>query len=218
MSGILGMAELLSLQDLGEDNNHLVSNIFQTSHRLLGLLNNMLDSARIESGKFSLEYRRFPIGAALGDVRQLIWPEASKKSLTVTGRCDQGVPEFVCGDEIRLRQVLLNLAFNAVKFTNSGEIQINCSIVETKPESITLRFEVKDTGIGIAPEDQSRLFEPFEQLGGASAGPYAGSGLGLNISRSLVELMQGKIGLDSKPGAGSTFWFEVPFDERNCLS
>jgi len=216
MSGIIGMTELLTLQDLGESNNHLVNNIFESSKRLLQLLNDMLDTARMESGKLTIENRKFPIKAVVGDVVQLVRPEASKKNLEVSSICGEAVPESVCGDEVRIMQVLLNLAFNAVKFTDSGSIKINCQIMEKSEKSIVVRFEVSDTGIGIDSEEKHKLFEPFAQAKDSTTRLYGGSGLGLSIAKSLVELMGGQIGVESAPNEGSTFWFQVPFNEANC--
>lgn len=216
MSGIIGMTELLTLHDLGESDNQLVKNIFESSKKLLQLLNDLLDTARMESGKLTIENRRFPIKAIVGDVVQLVRPEAMKKGLEVTSTCDPNVPEYVCGDEFRVRQVLLNLAFNAVKFTESGSIKISCSIKEQTGNRIVMRFEVSDTGIGISPEEQKSLFQPFQQGKDSTTRLYGGSGLGLSIAKNLVELMNGAIGLDSVANQGSTFWFQIPFDEANC--
>lgn len=218
MGGIIGMTELLSLQDLGENTNDIVVSILDSSKRLLQLLNDMLDSARMESGKLTLEHRQFAIRAVLGDVRQLIKPDANRKGLTVNGTCESSVPELVCGDEFRLRQILLNLAFNAVKFTKKGSVSISCTVKESDENCTRLRFTIKDTGIGIAPEDQEKLFQPFEQAEDCTTRLYGGSGLGLSISKSLVELMDGKIGVESSAGEGATFWFEVPFNEGYCAS
>jgi osomolarity two-component system sensor histidine kinase TcsA len=216
MGGIIGMAELLTLKNLGEEENEIVRSIFDSSKRLLQLLNDMLDGARIESGKMQLEYRRFSLKAVIGDTIQLIKPEASKKDLRVLSNCDATVPEFLCGDEYRIRQILLNIAFNAVKFTKTGEIKIACALKQVKGSTTNIRIEVTDTGIGITPEDQKKLFEPFAQAGSSTARLYGGTGLGLSISKSLVELMSGEIGVESEPGAGATFWFELPFQDEKC--
>jgi|AGTN01.3.fsa_nt_gi PAS domain S-box/PAS domain S-box len=216
MSGIIGMTELLTLQDLGDSNNHLVKNIFESSKRLLQLLNDMLDTTRMESGKLKLENRRFPIKAVVGDVVQLVRPEAQKKNLEISSICNANVPESVCGDEFRVRQILLNLAFNAVKFTDSGLIKISCQIVDQSEKIARLRFDVYDTGIGIAPHEREQLFEPFHQARESTTRLYGGSGLGLSIAKSLVELMGGEIGVESEADKGSTFWFQIPFNEANC--
>jgi len=217
MAGIIGMAELLSVEDLGAENNGIVRSIFESSKRLLQLLNNLLDSARMESGTVSLENRTFPIRAVLGEVRQLVSPDATKKGLNLKGTCDLQIPEELCGDELRVRQVLLNLAFNAVKFTQSGDIDISC-VLKSQIDDITLvRFTVRDTGIGIRSEAQAKLFQPFVQAEDATTRLYGGSGLGLSLSKQLVELMGGTIGFESQIDKGSTFWFEVPFQQGKCL-
>jgi PAS domain S-box-containing protein len=216
MSGIIGMTELLSMQDFGPDSNEIVSSIFEASKRLLTLLNDLLDSARMESGKLSLEYRTYPIRAVLGDVRALVAPETTKKKLALIVQCDDDVPESVCGDEFRIRQVLLNLAFNAAKFTHTGSITVRCSIKERKGDIFILRFSVEDTGIGISAKTRERLFIAFEQGQESTSRLYGGSGLGLSICKSLVELMGGEIGVDSELGKGATFWFELPFNSTMC--
>ena len=211
MSAIIGMAEMLTFEDLGEDLNSLVANMFRSSQRLLQLLNNLLDSAQLETGEVSVENRMFPIRSVLGDIRQMIVPEAKAKALRVIGTCDPRIPEQVLGDELKLRQVLLNLTHNAVKFTHSGEINISAELTARGSDSVTVRFTVTDTGIGIDDKDKDRLFEPFTQVDDATKRIYGGSGLGLSISKQLVERMGGTIGFDSTPGKGSTFTFELPF-------
>jgi len=217
MGGIIGMAELLTLKNLGEEENEMVRSIFDSSKRLLQLLNDMLDGARMESGKLQLEFRRFSLKAIIGDTIQLIKPQASKKELRVVELCDESVPEFLCGDEYRIRQILLNIAFNAVKFTSSGEIRISCSPKNVSGSVTIVRIAVADTGIGINQEDQQKLFEPFSQAGSSTPRLYGGTGLGLSISKGLVELMNGEIGVDSESGMGATFWFDIPFDAEKCL-
>ena len=215
MSGIIGMTELLTFQDLGKENNGIVQNIFTSCKRLLQMLNNVLDAARMEAGDVALKYHKFPIRAVLGDVRQLIAADADKKNLSVEGFCDSRLPELVCGDEIRLRQVLLNLAVNAVKFTHTGRVNISCTLKDGTSDLIG-HFVVSDTGIGIADEDLPKLFKPFSQAHDPTKGIYGGTGLGLSICKEIIGLMGGQIGVESEIGKGSTFWFDVPLPEGKC--
>jgi signal transduction histidine kinase len=211
MAAIIGMTEILSTEDLGEDNNKVLRNIFDSSKRLLQLLNNLLEAARMGSGELNLENRNFPIRAVIGDVRQLIGAEAHRKLLRVTGNVDAQIPEYVYGDELKLRQILLNLAHNAVKFTEAGIVDISTELTIKTKEALTLRFSIIDTGIGIKPGDKEKLFQPFVQAEESTKRLYGGSGLGLSISKQLVELMGGTIGFDSEPGKGSKFWFDITF-------
>ncbi len=215
MAGIIGMTEVLALEDLGDDNNVVVQNIFESSKRLLRLLNNLLEAARMESGDLHVENRDFPIRAVLGDVRQIVIREATSRSVAMDGSCDPLIPETVFGDELKVRQVLLNLVHNAVKFTQAGEVNVNASIVDKSPNCLSIRFSVKDTGIGIKPEDHDRLFQPFSQAQESTKRLYGGSGLGLSISKQLVETMGGTIGFESEFGQGSHFWFDLPFPLRH---
>ncbi|MBS1952736.1 MAG: PAS domain S-box protein [Cyanobacteria bacterium SZAS-4] len=211
MSGIIGMTEMLAAEDLGEDNNFVVQNIFDMAKRLLQLLNNLLDSARMESGELTLEERQFPIRVVLGDVRQMVMKTANEKRIKLVGSCDSRTPEMVCGDEMKLRQVLLNLVHNAVKFTESGEVSLSAEVNHRGVNQLTMRFSVRDTGIGIKPEDREKLFKPFSQADDATKRVYGGSGLGLSISKQLVELMGGTMNFESEFGKGSHFWCDIPF-------
>ncbi len=218
MTGVIGLTELLSMKDLGSENNAAVKAIFESSKRLLNLLNNILETAKLESGKVVLEHRNFPVRSVIGDTRQLIARESAKKGLRTTGTCDDNIPEVVCGDELRVRQVLLNLAYNAVKFTNVGSIDLSAELKHENDREVVVRFSVIDTGIGIPKDLQEQIFQPFQQATPATARVQGGSGLGLSICRELVDLMKGDIGVISLPGQGSTFWFEVPFVRELCES
>jgi signal transduction histidine kinase len=211
MAGVIGLTEILSKQDLGRENNETILAIFESSKRLLQMLNNVLDSAKLESGKLILELRRFPVRSVLGDVRQIIARDACAKGLKVTGRCEDCLPEYVYGDESRIRQVLLNLAVNAVKFTQNGWIDISAFLRGQTEAETTIRFVVTDTGVGIPEEMHPVIFQPFEQATPSALCVHGGTGLGLSICTELVKLMHGEIGVISQAGSGSTFWFEVPF-------
>lgn len=211
MSGIIGMTEMLAGEDLGEDHNIVIQNIFDMSKRLLQLLNNLLEAARMESGELTLEERQFPLRVVLGDVRQMVIKTANEKGVKVVGTCDSRTPETLVGDELKLRQVLLNLVHNAVKFTNSGQVSVSADVNHRGANQLTMRFSVKDTGIGIKHEDRDKLFKPFSQAEDATKRIYGGSGLGLNISKQLVELMGGTLNYESEYGVGSHFWCDIPF-------
>jgi PAS domain S-box-containing protein len=218
LSGIVGLSELLSFQDLGAEQNSSIQAILNSSKRLMNILNNLLDASKIEAGKIEIEYRKFPVRTLIGDVTQLISSEAKKKNLEVLADCDANIPDYVCGDELRIRQILLNLAFNAVKFTKHGHVKVSAVLLESKELNYVIRFSVSDSGIGIAPEDRARLFQPFEQASKSTSRLYGGTGLGLSITKGLVELMGGTIGVTSEVSSGSTFWFDITFHSNNCSS
>ncbi len=211
MGAIIGMTEILTTEDLGEDNNVLIRGVFDASKRLLQLLNNLLEAARMDAGELSLENRNFPIRAVIGDVRQLVRTEADRKLLRITGTLDSQIPEYVYGDELKLRQVLLNLAHNAIKFTEAGIIDISAEVIFKTEDTLNIRFIVADTGIGIKHSDREKLFQPFVQAEDSTKRVYGGAGLGLSISKQLIDLMDGTIGIESEIGKGSKFWFDIPF-------
>lgn len=214
MAGIIGMAELLASEDLGEDKNKIVQSIFVSSQRLLQLLNNLLDTAKLESGELKLETIRFPVKSVVSDIRQLISADAFKKNLRITGKIESSIPEFVYGDELKLRQILLNLSHNAVKFTESGTIDISAHLASQAQDRLVIRFIITDSGIGIKHQDQEKIFEPFVQGDDSTKRLYGGTGLGLSICKSLATFMGGAIGFSSEPEKGSTFWCEIPFSLR----
>jgi len=211
MSAIMGMTELLTTEELGQDNNLIVANVFDSSKRLLQLLNNLLETARMESGELNLENSIFPIRAVISDVRQLIGVEAQRKQLRITGGVDERIPQNIFGDEIRLRQILLNLAHNAVKFTETGVVDVSAELLSKTKSSLNIRFSITDTGIGIKSGDMERLFHPFVQAEDSTKRVYGGSGLGLSISKQLAELMDGTLSVESELGSGSKFWLDVCF-------
>jgi signal transduction histidine kinase len=215
MTAIIGLAELLSLDKFDQSTTCKIDGILESSQRLLQMLNNVLDTAKLEAGKVTFQISAFPIRAMLGEIRQLVNPAAESKGLHVTALCDKEIPEYVSGDELRVRQVLLNLAFNAVKYTQKGHVDITASLKEHNDNQTVVRFEVTDTGIGIEGEMQERIFKPFEQLSHTTTLVDGGSGLGLSISKELVELMDGTIGVNSEAGRGSTFWFQLPFTQTS---
>jgi len=211
MAAVLGLTELLSLQELGQENNELVNLTLDSSMHLLQILNSVLEVARLDSGNVMVQARNFALRPVLGDVRQIVALEAGKKQLTITGFCDEKIPEYVFGDELRVRQILTHLSFNAIKYTEAGRVEISASLKAQTADETVVRFSVIDTGIGISASDQRRIFQAFEQASDTTKRVKGGAGLGLTIAKELVELLRGQVGVMSEPGKGSTFWFEIPF-------
>ena len=207
INGILGSATLLSQADLAPEQREYVEIIQNSGESLLGIINDILDFSKIEAGKLALCLEDFPLDRMLETVTDTLALPVREKGIEFATLIDPRVPEQLHGDPGRLRQVLLNLATNAVKFTDSGSVVIRIAPEEETPNSHLLRFSVFDTGIGIAPEVQERIFESFSQADGAITRRFGGTGLGLAISRQLSTMMGGRIGMESRPGAGSTFWF-----------
>lgn len=209
MSGILGMLELA----LGEETSPLVQDYLRTAKDsadvLLVLLNDILDFSRIEAGMLSLDVAPFRLRSMLDETMKAVAIRAHEKALELTCEVAQTVPDSLCGDPIRLRQVLLNLVGNGIKFTHEGEVSVSVKALSQTEEETELLFTVADTGIGISQEDQSRIFDRFSQADSATTRRYGGTGLGLAISANLVRMMGGILCVDSQPGQGSTFSFTV---------
>jgi two-component system sensor histidine kinase/response regulator len=216
MNAVIGLAELLGDTTLRPPQRRYVDGIRTASHTLLSVISDVLDFSKIEAGKLVLSAIDFSPAAVVEDVVDMVAESARSKNLEVTGFYAPSLPVTRTGDPDRLRQVLLNLAGNAVKFTERGEITVRAAPDETggaqgvPAEVSSFRFEVTDTGIGISPDIQQRLFEPFVQADPSTTRRAGGSGLGLAISRELVTLMGGTIGVSSQPGYGSTFWCVIP--------
>jgi len=211
MSGVIGMAELLTHEEgLNDETREIAVRMFRSSKQLLTVLNELLDFSKLEAGRVEMETITFSPRSVIEDVVSLVMSNAQDKGLNVVAEVDDKVPKSVMGDEGKIRQVLLNLAHNAVKFTYDGQIKIAVEVVESNDDSILLKHTVHDTGIGIKAEDQPRLFQPFVQADGTTKRRFGGTGLGLSIAKRFVELMQGEIGVVSVDGKGSTFWFTVP--------
>ena len=210
MNGILGTTELLLWSRLDGVQREFAETAHQSAGALLGLIDNILDLSRIEAGKLTLEHVPFDPRALVDGVLGLMRAGAGARRLSLEATLDPAVPERLGGDAMRLRQILVNLLGNALKFTHQGGIRV---VVRTSPggdaRSVRLRFEVSDTGIGIAPAKLTQIFEPFMQGDASTTRNYGGSGLGLAIVRQLVQLMGGEVGVHSQPGAGSTFWFSL---------
>jgi two-component system, sensor histidine kinase and response regulator len=210
LSGIIGMAELLSEKLKSSEHHHLVEYILDASHDLLSILNDLLDFSKIEAGKMRLEFLAFSPRKLLEEVMRILEPSAERKNLIINSEVDSDIPDQIIGDPTRVKQVLLNLGSNAVKFTASGGI--NLSLKNEPPDLI--KFEVQDTGIGISKEHIKNLFQPFKQADERVSRQYGGTGLGLSISAALIKLMSGDHGMSSTPDEGSSFWFVIPKNPR----
>jgi signal transduction histidine kinase/DNA-binding response OmpR family regulator/integral membrane sensor domain MASE1 len=209
MNGILGMNSLLRQTRLSAEQNEYVQAIHLSGEGLLTLINDILDFSKIEARQLTLEAQPFSLRQCISDVITLLAPRASAKNLELTHSYDQHVPEFVMGDVGRLRQVLLNLIGNAVKFTNSGHVRAYLNCLDKTETECTIAVAIEDTGIGIPEGAQGKLFERFSQADASTTRRYGGAGLGLAISKNLVELMGGKLSFQSKLNEGSTFTFSL---------
>ncbi|WP_340388717.1 PAS domain S-box protein [Paenibacillus sp. FSL E2-0151] len=211
MNGIVGMTELLIGTDLSEEQREYAEIIRDSGDALLNILNDILDFSKLESGKMALAYEPFALRKMLEQVAELFKPLADEKHLEIRYRLNPSIPEFMVGDAIRIRQILVNLVGNALKFTDQGSIEVAVDIIKgRKPEDSVLDFAVQDTGIGIPADKLDQLFQSFSQLHPVINRKYGGTGLGLVISKRLVEIMGGSISVESIEGEGSTFRFAVP--------
>jgi signal transduction histidine kinase/HPt (histidine-containing phosphotransfer) domain-containing protein len=211
MNGVLGMTELLLTTPLTARQRRFAEIIHRSGKIQLNILNDVLDFSKIEAGKMELANIFFDLPQAVEEVMDLFSESPRVKGLKVVGSILPGVPTYVWGDPDRLRQILANLLSNAIKFTDQGEIVLHLEKLEDKEESVLLGFEIRDTGIGIAPEAQPHIFEAFSQADYSTSRKYEGTGLGLAIVKQLVELMGGEISFTSQPGKGSTFRVTLPF-------
>jgi len=240
MNGVLGMADLLLRTPLNPEQQDFVSTLKASANNLLLVVNDILDFSKLEAGEMRLEKMDFDLDSCLAEAIDLLATQASTKGLNLYTSIEQNMPTALRGDPGRLHQILINLIGNAIKFTDSGKVSVSVSLAEREIESetnekdteqsstskiqdllphksfssVNIRFEVQDTGIGIAPEDQKKLFQKFSQVDASTTRVYGGTGLGLAICQQLVELMGGQIGTVSQLGQGSTFWFVVPFEEQ----
>ena len=209
MNGVIGMTTLLLDTDLDARQQETANTVLHSAESLLVLLNDILDFSKIEAGRLELESIDFDVPALIEESMQTLAHRADEKGLEIASLIDSRVPTRLRGDPGRLRQVLLNLASNAIKFTKEGEVTTEVTLIEAGEDACKLHFSVRDTGPGIPEERQSRLFKVFSQVDSSTTRKFGGTGLGLAISKQLVNLMGGEIGVHSEVGKGSTFWFEV---------
>jgi len=209
LNSIIGMTGLLLDTELTIEQREFAHDLCQGGDNLLSLINDILDFSKIAAGKLSFEEVDLDLTLVVESVAELVADQARRKGLELTVSVEPEVPRFLRGDPGRLRQVLLNLMSNAIKFTEHGEVAVLVSKLSENPKEAILRFEVRDSGIGIPAEKLHLLFQPFSQVDASTTRHYGGTGLGLSIARALVEAMQGTIAVSSTPGAGSTFWFTV---------
>ncbi len=211
MNAIIGMAHLCLRTELSVKQRDYVQKIHHAGVSLLGIINDILDFSKIEAGKLEMETIGFTLDEVLGAVSTMVDPKAHDKGLELLFHAPGDVPQRLVGDPLRLGQILINLLSNAIKFTEHGQISVAVRLLEQRGNRVRLRFEVRDTGIGMSPGQSARLFQAFTQADGSITRKYGGTGLGLTICKRLVELMGGAIGVESVPGAGSIFTFTARF-------
>jgi signal transduction histidine kinase/CheY-like chemotaxis protein len=214
MNAIIGMSDILAQTPLNDEQYEYLEIIDTSANNLLVIINDILDFSKIEAGRMNIDRINFGIRAVIEGVADMVAPRSHKKGLELITLIEPEIPEQVLGDSSRLHQILLNLANNAVKFTEKGEIVISAEMAPLKEneQGIKVQFKVRDTGIGISEEDRRHLFKTFSQLDTTSTRKYGGTGLGLAISKKLTQLMRGEIGVKSLEGQGSTFWFTCLFE------
>jgi signal transduction histidine kinase/CheY-like chemotaxis protein/HPt (histidine-containing phosphotransfer) domain-containing protein len=211
LNGVVGMMNLLAETGLTDEQREYVDLATSSSDALMTVINDILDIAKIEAGRLEIERREFDLHDLVEANCDMVAASAVSKGLELQSFVHDDVPRFVRGDRMRLSQILANLLTNGVKFTADGEVIVDVTVAEQTDDAVLVRFEVRDTGIGIAPERIARLFDPFAQADAGTTREFGGTGLGLSISLELTHLMGGTIGAESEPGQGSTFRFEIPF-------
>jgi len=207
MNGVIGMADLLLSGHLTPEQRDALAIVKTSGGALLEIINDILDFSKIEAGKLELDRAPFDLRAVISETVGLVGIRAREKGIGLRSTLATGIPERVAGDSLRLRQVLLNLLGNAIKFTEKGEVALSCAVESLDSGRLCLHVAVTDTGIGMSPEQIGRLFQPFEQADTSTTRKFGGTGLGLSIARRIVEMMGGRIWAESRPGSGSTFHF-----------
>ena len=210
MNGVIGLTGLLQNTPLDERQRQYVDGVHLAGEALLRIINDILDFSKIEAGKLELDIIDFNLVQVVEEAAELVAQSARSKGLELLAYCSPELPRLLRGDPSRLRQVLLNLASNAVKFTDTGEVVVRAHLEGETPDGPVVRFEITDTGVGLENTDRKRLFEPFSQADSSTTRRFGGTGLGLAICQQLVTAMGGELGVESELGHGSTFWFTLP--------
>ncbi len=214
MNGVIGMTSLLLDTDLNTVQREFAETIRSSSDSLLSIINHILDFSKIKSGKLDLEIIDFDLRVTMEEITDLVALKAQDKGLELVNMIEHEVPSHLLGDPGRLRQILINLVDNAIKFTDEGEVLLGVSLEDESPTQVTVRFSVSDTGIGIPQNGMERLFKSFSQVDSSTTRRFGGTGLGLTISKQLAEMMGGRIGVESAEGNGSTFWFTAVLEKQ----
>jgi signal transduction histidine kinase/CheY-like chemotaxis protein len=217
MNGVIGMTSLLLDTPLSKEQRQYTEIIRSSGETMLSIINDILDFSKIEAGRMTLELIDFDLRAAVEESVDLLASEAQEKGIELVSFVEHEIPAAVNGDPGRLRQILVNLISNAVKFTEHGEVVVRAKLDDRRGDEAIIRFTVQDTGIGIPPEAQGKLFRSFSQVDGSATRRFGGTGLGLAISQQLTELMGGRIGVESEPGKGSEFWFTIGLRVRPSI-
>ena len=209
MNSIIGLSHLALGTELTTQQRDYLQKIKGAGEHLLAIINEILDFSKIEAGKLHIEQTPFELNHLIQEVTDLIDQRAKAKNLMLQVEISEQIPQQLIGDPLRLKQILLNYASNAIKFTDTGHITLRVTMPHMNTEAVQLRFSVQDTGIGLTVEQQQHLFQSFQQADASTTRKYGGTGLGLAISQRLAELMGGEVGVESSYGQGSTFWFTV---------
>ena len=212
MNGIIGYSEIILHSNSIDEIHSKAKSIINESDSLILLINEILDHTKIESGKVTLEHHTFDLYKVLEGIGDTLIVQAQNKGLSFSLIIDENIPRYINSDELRLRQVIMNLATNSVKFTSTGFIRLAAQLVESDDKYCKIHFSIEDSGIGIPFDKQNAIFDSYVQADGTTSRKFGGTGLGTTISKQLIELMGGKIGLESEPDVGSTFWFDLKFE------